>query len=135
MNGILSTILRLFIFFQVELHEALDNEITYFCKHMRPDKELKFPHTDVDLCLLLAWVHDHLKSYFLLAQGEVSSCFIRRLLRTNLLRQRQVEVVCSDHLIVRIYVSKHDLFGLCHHIFVMEDEEGVSLHVHLYQLV
>ena len=77
---------------------------------------------------LSVWVDDQLEGDLLLALRDISAC-ITKFFLPNPCRQLLVKFIIGHHLVTRIDVSKHDLLRLFHIIFIVEDKEGVSLHV------
>ena len=77
---------------------------------------------------LCVWVDDQLEVNLLLALRDISTC-ITEFFLPNPCGQLLVKFIIGHHLITRIDVSKHDLLRIFHNVFIMEDKEGVSLHV------
>ena len=113
----------------------MNEELTDLRKDLRPYKEFELAHADVHLGLLCLGIQIHLEGDLRFSKRKIATCLIRSFLLANLLRQREVEFGQCYHLVARIHMTKHDLLRVGHWVLVMEDEEGVGLHVYLHRIV
>ena len=113
----------------------MNEELADLCKDLRSHKEFELAHADVHLGFLCLGIQIHLEGNLLFSKGEIASSLVRRFFLANLLWQGEVKFGQGHHLVARINVAKHDLLRVGHRILVMEDEEGVGLHVYLHRIV
>lgn len=74
-------------------------------------------------------IHHHFEAE-VLSLGDIRASILAFLLESDLIGQRMVELISRHHLVARVNVPEHDLFGEGDWIFVMENEEGVGRHDH-----